>query len=103
MVVFMFRKYHLFLDEEFAKQAETAKTALLLPEGIGKQVNFADFFTYFGDSKTLASVPKHLTLEGKSSKNKGPWAINSAVECYLHTVEVTGSNPVSPTILPLHS
>jgi hypothetical protein len=26
------------------------------------------------------------------------WAINSAVECYLHKVEVTGSNPVSPTI-----
>ena len=25
-------------------------------------------------------------------------AINSAVECYLHKVEVTGSNPVSPTI-----
>ncbi len=25
------------------------------------------------------------------------WAINSVVECYLHTVEVTGSNPVSPT------
>ncbi len=32
------------------------------------------------------------------------WAINSAGECYLHTVEVTGSNPVSPTIrlLPPH-
>ena len=27
--------------------------------------------------------------------------INSAGECYLHTVEVTGSNPVSPTIKPL--
>ncbi len=26
-----------------------------------------------------------------------PRAINSAGECYLHTVEVTGSNPVSPT------
>jgi hypothetical protein len=25
------------------------------------------------------------------------WAINSVEECYLHTVEVTGSNPVSPT------
>ena len=25
-----------------------------------------------------------------------PWAINSTAECYLHTVEVTGSNPVSP-------
>ena len=26
-----------------------------------------------------------------------PGAINSAGECHLHTVEVTGSNPVSPT------
>jgi hypothetical protein len=26
------------------------------------------------------------------------WAINSAGECYLHTVEVAGSNPVLPTI-----
>ena len=24
-------------------------------------------------------------------------AVNSAGECYLHTVEVTGSNPVPPT------
>jgi hypothetical protein len=24
-------------------------------------------------------------------------ALNSAVECHLHTVEVTGSNPVAPT------
>lgn len=27
------------------------------------------------------------------------WALNSAVECYPHTVDVTGSNPVAPTIL----
>src|SRR5271166_2399254 len=27
------------------------------------------------------------------------WALNSAVECHLHTVEVTGSNPVAPTIV----
>jgi hypothetical protein len=25
-------------------------------------------------------------------------ALNSAVECHLHTVEVTGSSPVAPTI-----
>ena len=25
------------------------------------------------------------------------WAVNSAGECYLHTVEVTGSIPVPPT------
>ena len=27
------------------------------------------------------------------------WALNSAVECHLHTVEVIGSNPIVPTIL----
>jgi hypothetical protein len=26
-------------------------------------------------------------------------ALNSAVECHLHTVEVIGSNPIAPTIL----
>ena len=26
------------------------------------------------------------------------WAVNSAVECYPHTVEVRGSNPLPPTI-----
>src|SRR5438552_3487424 len=31
------------------------------------------------------------------------WALNSAVECHLHTVEVIGSNPIAPTILPLFS
>ena len=30
------------------------------------------------------------------------WAINSVGECYLHTVEVTGSIPVSPIYQPLH-
>jgi hypothetical protein len=39
-----------------------------------------------------------LTIDFKSTKNTLGWAINSVEECYLHTVEVTGSNPVSPTI-----
>ena len=26
------------------------------------------------------------------------WALNSAVECHPHTVEVIGSNPIAPTI-----
>ncbi len=26
------------------------------------------------------------------------WALNSAVECHLHTVEVVGSSPTAPTI-----
>src|SRR5437016_4853708 len=28
------------------------------------------------------------------------WALNSAVECHPHTVEVVGSNPTAPTIQP---
>ena len=39
-----------------------------------------------------------LTIDFKSTKYTLGWAINSVEECYLHTVEVTGSNPVSPTI-----
>ena len=31
----------------------------------------------------------------------GTRAINSVVECHLHTVEVSGSNPLSPTITPI--
>jgi hypothetical protein len=27
------------------------------------------------------------------------WALNSAVECHPHTVEVVGSNPTAPTIV----
>ena len=30
------------------------------------------------------------------------WAVNSAVECYPHTVEVRGSNPLPPTITAEH-
>ena len=40
-----------------------------------------------------------LTIDFKSTKYTLGWAINSVEECYLHTVEVTGSNPVSPTTL----
>ena len=29
------------------------------------------------------------------------WALNSAVECHPHTVEVVGSNPTAPTIFNL--
>ena len=29
------------------------------------------------------------------------WALNSAVECHLHTVEVVGSNPTAPTTVKL--
>jgi hypothetical protein len=39
-----------------------------------------------------------LTIDFKSTKNTLGWAINSVEECYLHTVEAGGSNPLSPTI-----
>src|SRR5207302_5895286 len=35
------------------------------------------------------------------SRKQAHWALNSAVECHLHTVEVIGSNPIAPTIMPL--
>ena len=38
-------------------------------------------------------TPSHICRRPTQSL----WAINSVGECYLHTVEVTGSNPVSPT------
>src|ERR1019366_3734970 len=47
------------------------------------------------------SVPKRPhAIDGNDSNwlNGNSWALNSAVECHLHTVEVTGSNPVAPTI-----
>ena len=39
----------------------------------------------------LLYIPTALMREFKTG------AVNSAGECYLHTVEVTGSNPVPPT------
>src|SRR5579872_5803537 len=36
-----------------------------------------------------------MLLPGSNSYRK---ALNSAVECHLHTVEVIGSNPIAPTI-----
>lgn len=47
-----------------------------------------------GAGQTAAVRRKSL----QRSRAAGNWAINSAVECHLHTVEVSGSNPLSPTI-----
>src|SRR3954465_524501 len=33
----------------------------------------------------------------QSRKSLPEWALNSAVECHLHTVEVVGSSPTAPT------
>ena len=48
------------------------------------------------------SVPKRSHAVdgiGCNCLNRNGWALNSAVECHLHTVEVIGSNPIAPTIL----
>src|SRR5207245_4772391 len=49
----------------------------------------------------LDSVPiRSQIVDGKFCicLNRKGWALNSAVECHLHTVEVVGSNPTAPTI-----
>jgi folylpolyglutamate synthase/dihydrofolate synthase len=60
-----------------------------------------------GDAAAAASQAHRLTpldtARSADYKPCPPRAINSAVECYLHTVEVTGSNPVSPTSHPTES
>ena len=42
-------------------------------------------------------VDRELVYNDELTASK--WALNSAVECHLHTVEVIGSNPIAPTIL----
>ena len=53
-------------------------------------------------SHALAGVT--LPYGGCNGLNRGfdglVRALNSAVECHLHTVEVVGSNPTAPTINP---
>ena len=46
-------------------------------------------------SRVRGSATKFVTIQITAT-----WALNSAVECHLHTVEVTGSNPVAPTKFP---
>ena len=60
----------------------------------------------------LRSLSGHFELvrieggvpESRARTSIRPGALNSAVECHLHTVEVTGSNPVAPTtpFVPKH-
>jgi hypothetical protein len=40
-------------------------------------------------------LPHVSLLQGSCARQ---WALNSAVECHPHTVEVVGSNPTAPTI-----
>ena len=49
--------------------------------------------------KGFAALRSHgLDDRGCKCLNTKDWALNSAVECHLHTVEVRGSNPLAPTI-----
>lgn len=52
-------------------------------------------------AKSIATTLSSIDIPMKLNKNKYSRAINSAVECYLHTVEVAGSSPASP--IPLFS
>ena len=50
--------------------------------------------------KDFAALRSHgLDDRGRKCLNTKDWALNSAVECHLHTVEVRGSNPLAPTIV----
>jgi hypothetical protein len=77
------------------------KIVLLLARGRGEvfgetiaQPDFAGHFkTSVGD---LAAA--WVRAEGSCKLRVVPRALNSAVECHLHTVEVAGSNPAAPTI-----
>src|SRR5262249_28586478 len=44
-------------------------------------------------------LPSVRISSPEGSKFKALRALNSAVECHLHTVEVIGSNPIAPTTL----
>src|SRR6185436_8759729 len=62
------------------------------PQGGLKTGSTVDFFVL--SNRLLRATKGSLILPRR--------ALNSAVECHLHTVEVTGSNPVAPTTpLPL--
>jgi hypothetical protein len=51
---------------------------------------------FFSKATTAAHGREPLRL--LQYANRIQWALNSAVECHLHTVEVIGSNPIAPTI-----
>ena len=60
----------------------------ILPKGRG--------FPSRGTRLSWTKPAKKLFLCYNIAADSG-WALNSAVECHLHTVEVIGSNPIAPT------
>src|SRR5215469_14867012 len=51
-----------------------------------------------GDLVTMSRNDTDRELVYNVELTARKWALNSAVECHLHTVEVIGSNPIAPTI-----
>ena len=64
-----------------SKAGKIPTMAQIVPE-IKKPLDLKFITHYLGENQNI---------------EKPIWAVNSAGECYLHTVEVTGSNPVPPT------
>ena len=72
----------------------------IVDAGVARQT--ADKMVTEGDWKSEGWSPGAGLGERAGDGRVGeshPGALNSAVECHLHTVEVIGSNPVAPTIL----
>ena len=65
--------------------------------------NFADNIWHEFWHENSGSKLEILPLSKYNSIRCTKRAINSAVECHLHTVEVVGSNPISPTKPMIHT
>jgi hypothetical protein len=71
-------------------------------------VTWSDFLRLPASSapvgRRVSLVILYLTGSPSGAPDADPeGALNSAVECHLHTVEVAGSNPAAPTIRLLYA
>jgi hypothetical protein len=53
---------------------------------------------WFGRNALLVLLYPTGCPSRRNRRHPSQRALNSAVECHLHTVEVAGSNPAAPTI-----
>ena len=60
----------------------------------GVPVDQQSIMPFFGQKLEELEILSHSKYNSIRCRQR---AINSAVECHLHTVEVVGSNPISPT------
>jgi hypothetical protein len=74
--------------------------------GFQRGTNFESLRRDRGHRKA-AIAPDSVPIRSRAVDGNGchclnikQWALNSAVECHPHTVEVVGSNPTAPTIHP---